>query len=94
MSYAYKLLKDKSWNINKKSRAIFFDSLVEKDGNEYLVEIKTNTARLTRWQEEIMKKSRSLGFQTILVKCNVKLSYDVNVEELEGRNIGRVRLRC
>jgi len=82
MSYAYKVLKDKSWGINKKSRAIFFDSLVEKDGNEYLVEIKTNTARLTPWQDDLMKKARSLGYKTLLVKCFVKLSYKVNVEEL------------
>lgn len=90
MSFTYELLKDKfpfsGGNIisgkGRKTRAIFLDNLVEKDGNEYLVEVKTNTGRTTPWQEEVIKKAKILGFKVILVKCRVKLMCKVNVEEL------------
>jgi len=53
-----------------------FDFVAKKDNNYYIVEVKTNRARLPKWEKESFSITKKFGFKPMLVKTKVTLIAD------------------
>jgi hypothetical protein len=60
------------------------DYVVKKDSNIYLVDVKTNKAKLRKYQRKIMLRAKEFGFIPMIVRSKVSIIArieDVTVEE-------------
>ena len=62
-------------------RSIGLDWVAKRDNKLYLVEVKTNRAKLTIFQKKMLLKSKELGFIPILLKLIVKI--DVPTDKIQ-----------
>jgi hypothetical protein len=51
-----------------------FDFISKKNGKFYVVEVKTNTARVSTLQQKELEKSGEFGFNPLLVKTKVRIA--------------------
>jgi len=50
-----------------------FDYVAKKNSKIYFVEVKTNNARLRKYQKKMMKKAEDLGFNPLIVRPKVSI---------------------
>ena len=53
----------------------------KKNGQFYLIEVKTNTAKLQKYQKKMLIKSKDFGFIPLVVRLNV--SIDIPLEKIK-----------
>ena len=73
----------KSPGRNRRGRSINFgpDWVGKKNGQFYLIEVKTNTAKLQKYQKKMLIKSKDFGFIPLVVRLNV--SIDIPLEKIK-----------
>jgi len=62
-----------------------FDYVVKKDSNIYLVDVKTNKAKLRKYQRKMMLRAKEFGFIPMIVRPKVSIIArieDVTVEKI------------
>lgn len=57
--------------------ALFADFIAHKDGVNYLIEVKTDRAKLKTLQGKFLKKMRELGYIPLLLRTQVKVDASV-----------------
>lgn len=69
---------------SRSHRGVALDYYARKDGEEYIVETKTNQGRLTKGQEKLIERAKSLGFRTVVIHTKVMVIGEiVGIERLD-----------
>lgn len=69
--------KLQSSNYPQVHRALDLDFYAEKNGDEFVIEVKTNQARLTKAQKKLMEYAEQLNFHPIYVRVKVSVLGEV-----------------
>jgi len=74
---------DKTLEIRTSGETTNLDYYATKDGEEYVIEVKANTSKLTKNQKELMSYAKQLGYHVshIRVTINVTGKIDETVEK-------------
>lgn len=58
------------------------DLLAQKHGKTYVVEVKLGKSQLTKNQRQILERARELGFPPMLVRVDLKVEGNIDIEEV------------
>jgi hypothetical protein len=66
---------------DNKSTCFGFDWIGKKDGKFYLIEVKTNTSKLRKYQKKMLLKSKDFGFIPLVIK--IKVCIDIPFDKIK-----------
>ena len=70
--------RDKLERARTSSKGISLDYYAKKNGEEYVVEVKANTSRLSKAQKELMSYAKELGYRVLYIHVTINVTREID----------------